>query len=116
MSSPPRPRSTAIGADDVGTILPKLHPCVIGIDVGGTNTDCVILHGEQVIAWHKTPTTLDIQSGIETAINAVMVKANVVPGGVDAVKIGTTVSLKPSSIKAAVLKSIQKIPIGEGNE
>lgn len=79
-------------ADDVGTILPKSAPCVIGIDVGGTNTDCVILRGEKVIAWHKTPTTVDIQSGIEIAIDAVVKKANVESGRVDAVKIGTTVS------------------------
>ena len=88
----------------------NVSSCVIGIDVGGTNTDwqaeflfllplpsdtfdSVILEGEQVVAWHKTPTTSDIQKGVENAIDAVVKKANVAPGSIDAVKIGTTVRL-----------------------
>lgn len=91
------------------TMPPRSASCVIGIDVGGTNTDwfvaeeptalcmltdacSVILRGEEVIAWHKTPTTKDIQSGIETAIDAVVEKAKLETGRVDAVKIGTTVN------------------------
>ena len=69
----------------------KAAPRVIGIDVGGTNTDAVYLQGEHVLAWHKTPTTPDIQSGVETAIEAIMEKADIPLGHVDSVKIGTTV-------------------------
>ncbi|KAH8595530.1 hypothetical protein B0O99DRAFT_652008 [Bisporella sp. PMI_857] len=68
----------------------KPPPCVIGVDVGGTNTDAVYLHNENVVAFHKTPTTPDIQSGVETAIDAIITKANIPWDHVDSVKIGTT--------------------------
>jgi len=71
--------------------MSKPPPCVIGIDVGGTNTDAVYLQNEKVLAWHKTPTTPDIQSGVETAIEAIIAKASISEGHVDSVKIGTTV-------------------------
>lgn len=71
----------------------KLSSCVIGIDVGGTNTDSVILQGDNVLAWHKTPTTSDIQEGVERAIEEVVKKAEILPDHVDSVKIGTTVRL-----------------------
>jgi N-methylhydantoinase A/oxoprolinase/acetone carboxylase beta subunit len=71
--------------------VPKPAQRVLGIDVGGTNTDAVFLQNEKVLAWHKTPTTPDIQSGVETAIEAIMKKAEIMSGHVDSVKIGTTV-------------------------
>jgi predicted NBD/HSP70 family sugar kinase len=71
----------------------KLSSCVIGIDVGGTNTDAVILQNEAVLAVHKTPSTTDIQSGVERAIEEVVKKADIPSDHVDSVKIGTTVSL-----------------------
>lgn len=70
----------------------KPGPRVLGIDVGGTNTDAVYLQDGRVLAWHKTPTTPDIQTGVETAIEAIVRKAEIPLGHVDAVKIGTTVS------------------------
>jgi N-methylhydantoinase A/oxoprolinase/acetone carboxylase beta subunit len=89
----------------------QLPSCVIGIDVGGTNTDrcvdthflltrklsnpicSVILQDENVLAWHKTPTTSDIQKGVELAIEAVIKKAAIPSTQVASVKIGTTVRL-----------------------
>ncbi|KAL3420969.1 hydantoinase [Phlyctema vagabunda] len=68
----------------------KLLSCVIGIDVGGTNTDAVVLRENNVVAWHKTPTTPDIQAGVEEAIQAVMKKADLPATSVNSVKIGTT--------------------------
>ncbi|KAG9234143.1 hypothetical protein BJ875DRAFT_441551 [Amylocarpus encephaloides] len=69
----------------------KVSPYVIGVDVGGTNTDAVILQDETVLAWHKTSTTIDIQQGVECAIKEVVKKAGLPLGGrVSAVKIGTT--------------------------
>lgn len=65
----------------------------MGIDVGGTNTDAVILQDKQVLAWHKTPTTSDIQASVERAIQGVLKKANIPPGQVQSVKIGTTVRI-----------------------
>ncbi|QSZ30456.1 hypothetical protein DSL72_000010 [Monilinia vaccinii-corymbosi] len=68
----------------------RISPRVIGIDVGGTNTDAVILQGENILAWHKTPTTPDIQDGVEKAIAAVMKSAQISKDSIDFIKIGTT--------------------------
>lgn len=64
--------------------------CTIGIDVGGTNTDAVLLQEGRVLAWHKTPTTSDIQAGVENAVHSVVRKASIPPTSIGAVKIGTT--------------------------
>lgn len=53
----------------------------------------VILRGDEVLAWHKTPTTPDIQGGVELAIEQVMQKAHLSGGQVESVKIGTTVCI-----------------------
>lgn len=71
---------------DAGTI----SPCTIGIDVGGTNTDAVLLQEGRVLAWHKTTTTSDIQAGVENAVHSVVRKASIPPTSIGAVKIGTT--------------------------
>ena len=42
----------------------------IGIDVGGTNTDAVMLDDGKVAHAIKTPTTSDVTSGIVTALEA----------------------------------------------
>ncbi|TVY45805.1 putative D-/L-hydantoinase subunit A [Lachnellula occidentalis] len=85
MSSPATQTSS-----DCSAMPSKLSSCVIGIDVGGTNTDAVILRGDNVLAWHKTPTTSDIQDGVERAIQEVVKKAEISPRHVGSVKIGTT--------------------------
>ena len=36
----------------------------IGIDVGGTNTDAVIMDGERVVASQKAPTSPDVMTGV----------------------------------------------------
>ncbi len=47
--------------------------CRLGIDVGGTNTDAVIMDGaDRVIAKAKVPGTPDITGGITTAIDTVL--------------------------------------------
>ena len=40
----------------------------IGIDVGGTNTDAVLLDGGRVVHAVKTPTTADVTGGIVAAL------------------------------------------------
>ncbi|MCL6641100.1 MAG: hydantoinase/oxoprolinase family protein, partial [Candidatus Rokubacteria bacterium] len=62
----------------------------IGIDVGGTNTDAVLLDGTRVEHAVKTPTTADVTTGIVAALRALL--AGVPPDRrrVDAVMIGTT--------------------------
>lgn len=76
---------------DIPQMPSKISPCVVGIDVGGTNTDAVLLRDDKVLAWHKTPTTADIQQGVEVAIEEVIRKADIQKHHVGSVKIGTTV-------------------------
>lgn len=61
----------------------------IGIDVGGTNTDAVLLEEDAVAAAVKTPTTADVTTGITRALAALVERA---PTARDAhaVMIGTT--------------------------
>ena len=54
----------------------------IGIDVGGTNTDAVIMRGREVLAAVKTPTTADVGSGIQTALIDVLRQAEIAPAGI----------------------------------
>lgn len=62
----------------------------IGIDVGGTNTDAVLLRGNTVVAELKTPTTPDVTGGITTALQNLLAGAGVDPAAITAVMIGTT--------------------------
>ena len=61
----------------------------IGIDVGGTNTDSVLMDGTRLIRKFKTPTTADITGGIQTALNALLT-SSAEELTVDAVMVGTT--------------------------
>ena len=62
----------------------------IGVDVGGTNTDAVVLGVNGVLGWRKTPTTADVYSGIVSAITEAIADAAVDSADVDCVMIGTT--------------------------
>ena len=62
----------------------------IGIDVGGTNTDAVLMNGTNVIAWVKHPTTDLVEDGIVSAIRVVLGDSSISPDSVKAVMIGTT--------------------------
>ncbi|MEZ4717991.1 MAG: hydantoinase/oxoprolinase family protein [Caldilineaceae bacterium] len=62
----------------------------IGIDVGGTNTDAVLMDGRNVRGWAKAPTTDDVSGGITRALTDLMTASHVAPGAVDAVMLGTT--------------------------
>lgn len=62
----------------------------IGIDVGGTNTDAVLLQDETVVAAIKTPTTPDVTGGIGAALHLVLQAAGAAAEAVDTVVIGTT--------------------------
>lgn len=62
----------------------------IGVDVGGTNIDAVLMKGTVVAAWHKTPTTANISNGVAIGIKEVLLKANVPGDLVPVVKVGTT--------------------------
>ncbi|WP_326948756.1 hydantoinase/oxoprolinase family protein [Amycolatopsis sp. NBC_01307] len=62
----------------------------IGVDVGGTNTDAVLMAGDRLVAHAKRPTSADVTLGIEQALTALVASAGVTMGEVDAVMIGTT--------------------------
>lgn len=62
----------------------------LGIDVGGTNTDAVLMDGRQVVSAVKTPTTPDVSSGIGAALGKILASPTVDPLRIRAVMIGTT--------------------------
>lgn len=62
----------------------------IGVDVGGTNTDAVLLDGNRVVASIKSPTTHDVGSGIVQAIRGIMESSGFSVADVGSVMIGTT--------------------------
>ncbi len=62
----------------------------IGIDVGGTNTDAVVMNGPEVIAGVKSATTADVMSGVVNALRDVLAASGMEASAVDFVMIGTT--------------------------
>ncbi|WGW11512.1 hydantoinase/oxoprolinase family protein [Saxibacter everestensis] len=62
----------------------------IGIDVGGTNTDAVLMEGNTVAAGIKRSTTSDVTSGIVAALEGLQEQRAFHPDEIDAVMIGTT--------------------------
>jgi N-methylhydantoinase A/oxoprolinase/acetone carboxylase beta subunit len=62
----------------------------IGIDVGGTNTDAVLLEEGRVVRAVKSPTTEDVTGGILAALDLLRRHPQVTQGRIDGVVIGTT--------------------------
>ena len=63
----------------------------IGIDVGGTNTDAVLIEDDRVTAGVKTTTTEDITGGVLRALEDLVAELGEGRiGALDAVMIGTT--------------------------
>src|SRR5712691_10329758 len=62
----------------------------IGIDVGGTNTDAVLMDGASVVSWYKTRTTPDVSSGIISALEHVLHESQAPTDRILGVMIGTT--------------------------
>jgi len=63
----------------------------LGIDVGGTNTDAVILdEDDRLLAKDKTPDTDDVITGIERVVSEVVRDAGVDPGQITHAMLGTT--------------------------
>ncbi|KAF4624140.1 hypothetical protein G7Y89_g14033 [Cudoniella acicularis] len=71
----------------------------IGVDVGGTNTDCALLSlrpedltspSRGVLFSTKTPTTPDITSGITTAISHILTQSSISKSSILSINIGTT--------------------------
>ena len=62
----------------------------IGIDVGGTNTDAVLMAGRAVVASAKSFTTPDVRDGVVNAVRKLLESAGLESPPVQAVMIGTT--------------------------
>src|SRR5438552_3025453 len=62
----------------------------IGIDVGGTNTDAVLLEDGRIVHAVKTTTTADVTGGILAALDLLRRHPAVATGAIAAVVIGTT--------------------------
>ena len=62
----------------------------LGIDVGGTNTDAVLVGDAGVLHALKTPTTADVTGGVLTALKKIVAAAGSDLGRIEAVMLGTT--------------------------
>lgn len=62
----------------------------LGVDVGGTNTDAVLMRGREVIASAKRTTTTDVGEGVFAVVEAVLGDAAIQPQSIASVMIGTT--------------------------
>ena len=62
----------------------------IGVDVGGTNTDAVLMDGTTVVSSTKTPTTANVSEGIATALRNVIADSGIDATRIEGVMIGTT--------------------------
>jgi N-methylhydantoinase A/oxoprolinase/acetone carboxylase beta subunit len=62
----------------------------LGIDVGGTNTDAVVMAGRTVLAGTKASTTEDVTSGVLEALESVIAEAGIERSRITHVMIGTT--------------------------
>lgn len=62
----------------------------IGVDVGGTNTDAVLMDGTSPVASTKQPTSADVSSGVAAAIEAVLAGAGAPREAITSMMIGTT--------------------------
>ena len=89
----------------------------IGVDVGGTNTDAVLMDESRLAAAAKVPTTPDVTTGIVGAVTELLRQH---PGGqIDAVMVGTTHftnallerrDLAPTAVLRLCLPATQLLP------
>ena len=89
----------------------------IGVDVGGTNTDAVLMDGNQLAGAAKVPTTADVTSGIVGAVTELLGQNPA--GQIDAVMVGTTHftnallerrELSPTAVLHLCLPATQLLP------
>ena len=62
----------------------------IGIDVGGTHTDAVLLDGDAVVSATKAMTSADVTGGILDALETILSDSGVAESAIEAVMLGTT--------------------------
>src|SRR5438477_3424134 len=85
-------RAPSVTISTSGPSLTRAHKSMrrIGIDVGGTNTDAVMLEDGRVAHAVKTPTTSDVTTGIVTALAELTRRPEIARRRIDGVVIGTT--------------------------
>ena len=83
----------------------------IGIDVGGTHTDAVLLDGDQVISSCKALTSNDVTSGILEALTHILSDSGVDKSDIDAVMLGTT-QFTNAVVERRQLSEVAAIRIG----
>lgn len=89
----------------------------IGIDVGGTNTDAVLMAGRTVLAATKSFTSSDVTSGVVTSVSRLLAAGNVRAADVTRVMIGTTQFInafvqRRDLVEVAVVRAA--LPRGDG--
>ncbi|WP_262694380.1 hydantoinase/oxoprolinase family protein [Kordiimonas aquimaris] len=83
----------------------------IGIDVGGTHTDAVLLSSSDVIASTKALTTADVLGGVTNALDTVLATDGVEDSDIEAVMIGTT-QFTNAVVERRELSQVAAIRIG----
>ena len=91
----------------------------IGIDVGGTHTDAVVLNGNDVVTSTKVLTSANVKDGVVNALDDVLDQSGVDHAVIEAVMIGTTQftnavierrELAPTAIIRVALPSGELVP------
>ena len=82
----------------------------IGIDVGGTHTDAVLLDGETILASCKELTSADVISGVKAALSELQRQAGTLQG-LETVMIGTT-QFTNAVVERRELSQVAAIRIG----
>ncbi|EAQ98167.1 hydantoinase/oxoprolinase N-terminal domain-containing protein [Congregibacter litoralis] len=91
----------------------------IGIDVGGTHTDAVILDGHRVVASTKFLTSENVRDGVLGALDVILAESGATHDVIEAVMIGTTQftnavierrELAPTAVIRIALPSGKMIP------
>ena len=91
----------------------------IGIDVGGTHTDAVVLDAQDVIASTKVLTSANVRDGVVNALDEVLSESRVEHDAIEAVMVGTTQftnavierrELAPTAIIRIALPSGELVP------
>ena len=83
----------------------------IGIDVGGTHTDAVLLDGDEVVSSIKALTTPDVTSGILAALEHLLSDSGASESAIETVMLGTT-QFTNAVVERKQLSEVAAIRIG----
>jgi N-methylhydantoinase A/oxoprolinase/acetone carboxylase beta subunit len=80
-----------MGSADLTADAAPMLDLRLGVDVGGTNTDAVVVdRDDRLLVKAKVPTTSDVTSGIAAAVEAVVGRVGVAPARITHAMLGTT--------------------------